>query len=94
MNAWTNSKGEEREEENLSLSFLYLKVRHHRHHCHMFLLFGPGGLRAPPVVADEAKLVIVSTYFFLHRQRSVAEPGPTPSTWSISVTVIQIQLPT
>ena len=27
--------------------------------------FGPGGLRAPPVVADNAKLAIVFTYFFL-----------------------------
>ena len=25
---------------------------------------GPGGLRAPPVVADEAKLAIAFTYFF------------------------------
>ena len=30
-----------------------------------FFFFGPGGLRAPPVVADEAKLAIVFTYFFL-----------------------------
>ena len=27
--------------------------------------FGPGGLRAPPMVADKAKLAIVFTYFFL-----------------------------
>ena len=72
-------------------------------------------MRAPPVVADEAKLAIVFTYFFvlffstpymrkkniflghfyfftkkadfraffLHSQRSVAEPGLTPSPWSI-----------
>ena len=29
-----------------------------------FFFFGPGGLRAPPVVADEAKLAIVFTYIF------------------------------
>ena len=49
-------------------------------------------LRAPHVVAYEAKLAIVFTYLFsptfraIFRdgQRSVAEPGPTPSPWSIT----------
>ena len=37
-------------------------------HC-----FGSGGLRAPPVEADEANLAIVLTYFFL----LVQAPRPT-----------------
>ena len=28
------------------------------------VVIGPGSLRVPPVVADEAKLAIVVTYFF------------------------------
>ena len=33
-------------------------------HCSLQFTFGPGGLSAPPVVADEAKLAIVVTYLF------------------------------
>ena len=33
--------------------------------CLTCLNFGPGGLRAPPVVVDEVKPAIVFTYFFV-----------------------------
>ena len=46
----------------ISLSYCLIRV----------ITFGPGGLRAPSVVADKAKLAIVLAYFFCQAQFQLA----------------------